>query len=255
MMTKTKVPESSCSIARSLGVLGERWTFLILREALTGATRFSQFRDALGIAPDVLTERLNTLVEYGVMTREPYQEAGSRSRFAYDLTPAGRELQVVLLALQQARASCDNGARPASQCTSGSSTRTGARSSARSWPWSGRAPTRPTAPPRPDGRSRAGGVRLADALAGGRVGHELLRRADRSRCEPAAAVRADPAEAALHAVDAEGALEAADAGELALGRQVAVAALAVGAKLKHRLRMHVRAAGRHCSTWELPARR
>ena len=100
-MTKTKVPESSCSIARSLGVLGERWTFLILREALLGATRFSQFRDGLGIAPDVLTERLNTLVEYGVLTREPYREAGSRSRIAYDLTPAGRELQVVLLALQQ----------------------------------------------------------------------------------------------------------------------------------------------------------
>jgi DNA-binding HxlR family transcriptional regulator len=97
----SRLTESSCSIARSLGVLGERWTFLILREALTGSTRFAQFRDALGIAPDVLTDRLNTLVEYGVLTKEPYQEPGSRSRDAYVLTPAGRELQVALLSLQQ----------------------------------------------------------------------------------------------------------------------------------------------------------
>jgi DNA-binding HxlR family transcriptional regulator len=96
-----KVPPSSCSIARSLGVLGERWTFLILREAFAGTTKFAQFRSNLGIAPDVLTDRLTTLVEYGVMTREAYQEPGSRSRFQYRLTPAGRELQVVLCALQQ----------------------------------------------------------------------------------------------------------------------------------------------------------
>ena len=96
-----KVPESTCSIARSLGVLGERWTFLILREAFLGATRFAEFRDRLGVAPDVLSERLATLVEYGVMAREPYREPGARSRSAYRLTPAGRELQVVLGALQQ----------------------------------------------------------------------------------------------------------------------------------------------------------
>jgi len=96
-----KVPESSCSIARSLGVLGERWTFLILREAFLGATRFAEFRDRLGVAPDVLSERLATLVEYGVMEREPYREPGARPRSAYRLTPAGQELQVVLSALQQ----------------------------------------------------------------------------------------------------------------------------------------------------------
>jgi DNA-binding HxlR family transcriptional regulator len=96
-----KLPDASCSIERSLGVLGERWTFLILREAFFGATRFAEFRDRLGIAPDVLTDRLTALVEYGVMEREPYQEPGARSRFAYRLTPAGRELRVVLSALQQ----------------------------------------------------------------------------------------------------------------------------------------------------------
>jgi DNA-binding HxlR family transcriptional regulator len=96
-----KMPDSSCSIARSLGVLGERWTFLILRDAFLGVTRFAQFRDDLGVAPDVLSDRLTTLVEYGIMEREPYKEPGARGRFAYRLTPAGQELQVVLSALQQ----------------------------------------------------------------------------------------------------------------------------------------------------------
>jgi DNA-binding HxlR family transcriptional regulator len=96
-----KVPDASCSIERSLGVLGERWTFLILREAFFGATRFAEFRDRLGVAPDVLTDRLTTLVACGVLEREPYREPGARSRFAYRLTPAGRELELVLAALQQ----------------------------------------------------------------------------------------------------------------------------------------------------------
>jgi DNA-binding HxlR family transcriptional regulator len=96
-----KLLESSCSIARSVGVLGERWTFLILREAFLGATRFSEFRERLDIAPDVLTARLATLVDFGVMTREPYREPGTRGRDAYLLTPAGRELDLVLGVLQQ----------------------------------------------------------------------------------------------------------------------------------------------------------
>src|ERR1700677_3029836 len=95
------VLEPSCSIARSLGVLGERWTFLILRDAFLGSTRFAEFREALGVAPDVLSDRLATLVAYGVFEREPYQEPGARSRFAYRLTPAGEELHVVLCGLQQ----------------------------------------------------------------------------------------------------------------------------------------------------------
>jgi DNA-binding HxlR family transcriptional regulator len=93
--------EPACSISRSLTVLGERWTFLILREALGGATRFAQFRDALGVAPDVLADRLATLVEYGILARELYQQPGQRARYGYQLTPAGRELHVVLGALQQ----------------------------------------------------------------------------------------------------------------------------------------------------------
>src|ERR1700746_824234 len=96
-----KIPDEACSIARTLGVVGERWTLLILREAFLGATRFAEFRDRLRVAPDILSARLGTPVESGVMAREPYREPGARSRFAYRLTPAGRELQVVLSALQQ----------------------------------------------------------------------------------------------------------------------------------------------------------
>ncbi|MFF2385752.1 winged helix-turn-helix transcriptional regulator [Streptomyces sp. NPDC058108] len=82
-------------------MLGDDWTFLILREALTGTTRFADFRSALGLAADVLSRRLTTLVDSGVMYREPYQEPGHRTRYEYHLTDAGHELEVVVGALQQ----------------------------------------------------------------------------------------------------------------------------------------------------------
>ncbi|MFF2999411.1 winged helix-turn-helix transcriptional regulator [Streptomyces sp. NPDC057950] len=94
--------EDACSIARSLEIVGDRWTMLVLREAaLHGVTRFADFRDRLGIAPDVLTLRLATLVEGGVMEKRPYREPGARTRFSYHLTPAGEQLRLVLAALQQ----------------------------------------------------------------------------------------------------------------------------------------------------------
>jgi DNA-binding HxlR family transcriptional regulator len=104
MATKEdRVPLESdpCSIVRTLAVLHNRWSFLILREAFAGTTRFADFRDALGIAPDVLSARLARLVEYGVLQREPYLEPGQRTRYDYRLTPAGSELKVALAALQQ----------------------------------------------------------------------------------------------------------------------------------------------------------
>ncbi|GAB3171819.1 HxlR family transcriptional regulator [Micromonospora palomenae] len=91
----------TCSIARSLEILGERWTFLVLREALGGATRFTDFSTRLGVSTDILTDRLATLVRAGVLEKRPYQEPGGRARFSYHLTPAGEELSVVLGALQQ----------------------------------------------------------------------------------------------------------------------------------------------------------
>jgi len=90
-----------CSIARTVDVLKDPWSFLILREALAGVTRFADFRENLGIASDILTERLGSLVDHGVLTREPYREAGSRARFSYHLTEAGLQLQIVIGALQQ----------------------------------------------------------------------------------------------------------------------------------------------------------
>jgi DNA-binding HxlR family transcriptional regulator len=100
-MAQKRVEDWSCSVARSLTVVGERWTILILREALLGTTRFADFQTNLGIAPDLLTDRLTTLVDYRVMTRQSYQAPGQRSRPAYHLTPSGRELHVVIGALQQ----------------------------------------------------------------------------------------------------------------------------------------------------------
>jgi DNA-binding HxlR family transcriptional regulator len=90
-----------CSIARSLEVLGEKWTLLVVREAFFGLTRFSEFRSALGIASDILTNRLATLVEIGVMEKRSYREGGSRERFSYHLTESGRALRVVLASLKE----------------------------------------------------------------------------------------------------------------------------------------------------------
>jgi len=100
-MAITKLQDSSCSVARSLSVLGERWTLLVVREALSGTTRFETFRENLGLAANVLSDRLATLVDQGVMTREEYQEAGRRTRYEYHLTETGRDLHVVVGALQQ----------------------------------------------------------------------------------------------------------------------------------------------------------
>lgn len=100
-MTKVIRGGQTCAIARTVDVLKDPWSFLILREALSGVTRFADFREHLGIATDVLTERLAVLVDAGVLHREQYQEPGSRARASYHLTPAGTELKLVIGALQQ----------------------------------------------------------------------------------------------------------------------------------------------------------
>jgi DNA-binding HxlR family transcriptional regulator len=79
-------PTATCSIERSVEVPGERWTFLILRQAHGGTTRFADFRDDLGIAPDVLGARLEKLVSAGVMERREYQAPGECTRLDYHLT-------------------------------------------------------------------------------------------------------------------------------------------------------------------------
>lgn len=93
------LPAARCSVARSLEVLGEKWTLLVIRDALRGKTRFSEFRDNLRVSTDILADRLANLVEAGVLERRAYREAGSRERYSYHLTESGRELSVVLAAL------------------------------------------------------------------------------------------------------------------------------------------------------------
>lgn len=86
-----------CSIARTLEVVGERWTLLIVRDALYGVRRFSDFHAHLDIPKAVLSERLNSLVEQRVLERRPDPDREGRN--LYELTPAGRELWPVVHAL------------------------------------------------------------------------------------------------------------------------------------------------------------
>src|SRR5262249_5720635 len=88
-----------CSIARALEVVGERWTLLIIRDVLLGRRRFDELQESLGIARNVLTNRLHRLVDEGILERVRYSERPER--FEYRLTPKGEELNVALNALQQ----------------------------------------------------------------------------------------------------------------------------------------------------------
>ena len=86
-----------CPIARSLERVGEWWSILILRDAFKGATRFDQFQKSLGIAPNMLTRRLATLVDSGLLERRLYSEKPPRHE--YVLTDRGKDFRPVLWAL------------------------------------------------------------------------------------------------------------------------------------------------------------
>jgi DNA-binding HxlR family transcriptional regulator len=87
----------NCSLARALEILGERWTLLIVRDAFLGVRRFDAFGRRLGIAPNVLSKRLQTLVDGGVLERRLYEERPPRHE--YVLTGRGRELFPVMVGL------------------------------------------------------------------------------------------------------------------------------------------------------------
>jgi len=89
--------DMSCPIARSLERVGEWWSILILRDAFLGVTQFDQFQKSLGIAPNMLTRRLNALVESGLMERRLYQPRPPRHE--YVLTERGRDFRPVLWSL------------------------------------------------------------------------------------------------------------------------------------------------------------
>lgn len=96
MLGKT-YPKQDCAVARSLEVLGERWTLLIVRDAIFGVRRFNDFQARLDIPKAVLADRLNGLVEDGVMERRPDPQHAGRQ--LYELTPAGRDLWPVIHAM------------------------------------------------------------------------------------------------------------------------------------------------------------
>ncbi|MER6086070.1 helix-turn-helix domain-containing protein [Streptomyces sp. NPDC001833] len=96
-----KDDEPACSIERSLQLLGDRWSLLVLREISGGKHRFGEIQSTLGVASNLLSARLKLLTEAGVLRTRTYQEAGSRHRQSYHLTQAGLDLQLVMAALQQ----------------------------------------------------------------------------------------------------------------------------------------------------------
>ena len=98
-MLKRTYDDQVCSIARALEVVGERWSLLILRDAFLGLRRFDDFQRSLGVARNVLADRLDRLVEAGVFERVRYTERPPR--FEYRLTERGRDLYPVLFALMR----------------------------------------------------------------------------------------------------------------------------------------------------------
>lgn len=99
LMLQRAYPGQVCSIARSLEVVGERWTLLILRDAVVGVERFEEFQDSLGIASNVLANRLNLLCDEGVLERVPDPQRPGRPK--YVLTDKGHELAPALIMLMR----------------------------------------------------------------------------------------------------------------------------------------------------------
>jgi len=88
-----------CSVGRAMDILGERWTMLIMREAFYGVRRFSDMQRNLGIARNILSTRLQSLVRAGILERRLYQE--EPERFEYRLTQAGRDLYPAVIAIMK----------------------------------------------------------------------------------------------------------------------------------------------------------
>ncbi len=96
---RTDLGKSGCGIARTLDVVGDWWSLLIIRDAFMGRRRFSEFQKSLGLARNILSVRLRKLVDAGIFTIEP--DPGSAQSHLYVLTPKGQQLGVVLVALWQ----------------------------------------------------------------------------------------------------------------------------------------------------------
>jgi DNA-binding HxlR family transcriptional regulator len=91
----------NCTLGRAMAILGERWTVVVLREVFLGVRRFDDIQRHAGIPRQVLTNRLATLVNQGMLRKVPYRDDGTRTRHEYRLTDKGLELQPILLAISQ----------------------------------------------------------------------------------------------------------------------------------------------------------
>lgn len=91
----------NCTVGRAMAILGERWTFVVLREVFNGVRRFDDMRRHTSIPRQVLTDRLALLVEHGILRKEPYKSPGERARHEYRLTDKGIDLYPVLIAIAQ----------------------------------------------------------------------------------------------------------------------------------------------------------
>ncbi|MET3367527.1 helix-turn-helix domain-containing protein [Arthrobacter sp. M2012083] len=90
--------DSECPVARAADLVGDKWSLLIIRDSLDGKRRFSEFERSLGVAKNILSDRLRLLVDRGVLTRIP-NDRGTRSE--YELSSAGRDLFTLILSLRQ----------------------------------------------------------------------------------------------------------------------------------------------------------
>ena len=109
MVKRTSFENDDCPIARSLDAIGDWWSMLIIREALFGVSRFSEFQKKLGLAKNILTVRLRGLVDQGILKTAPASDGSAYQE--YVLTPKGRGVFPVLVALRQwsEEFSCENG--------------------------------------------------------------------------------------------------------------------------------------------------
>jgi DNA-binding HxlR family transcriptional regulator len=97
--TRLNYSAENCSVTQALEIVGEKWSLLILREAFFGLRRFEEFQKALGCARNLLSTRLQRLVDEGLLAREEYQEPGLRARAQYTLTEKGADLLPTVIAL------------------------------------------------------------------------------------------------------------------------------------------------------------
>lgn len=98
-MARTSLAEYPCSVARTLEAIGDQWSFLIVRDALVGRRTFTDFQRSLGVSRNVLTQRLDHLVENQILRKQPTSPGGKRN--LYELTERGKELFPIVVAMLQ----------------------------------------------------------------------------------------------------------------------------------------------------------